>query len=236
MKAKANILLVDDEPMLLEIFAHWLTSEGPYHVVIAFDGQAAFEMLQQEDFDLLITDMRMPRMNGVELVRCLATLNKRLPNIVFVSGFGHVDEREMYGLGVEKFLAKPVSREELVTSVEQALAQRAVLWKTRLESNPTQSIVVHATALGNEAASNRLVLGRGGFSARHPDPISLGKVAFTCHLAEPGRTITGEGWVRWRAKAEGRIGIELAYLEADSREHMIGEIESANPRAYIPPW
>jgi CheY-like chemotaxis protein len=119
---EANILVVDDEPILLEIFSKWLLTVGCRKVFSAADGEAALALLQLEPIDLLLTDIRMPVMDGVTLVRRLAASGSTLPSIVFVSGFGDVDEREMYALGVEAFIAKPFHRNELLSVLEKAVA------------------------------------------------------------------------------------------------------------------
>jgi CheY-like chemotaxis protein len=230
----ARILFVDDEPLLREIFGEWLASEEHWKVSTAADGEDALEMLKADFFDLLITDVRMPRLSGPALVRRLSELEKSLPSIIFVSGFGDLDEREMYALGVEAFLSKPVRREELVMAVERALAQRSALWQTPMHPGPKQSIVIEADDVCGKAKKGCLVLGRGGFCAPHAQPVSLGKVAFECRVSARQSTIKGEGYVRWRSKAEGMVGIELAYLDEGCRAGLIHEISTINPRSFIP--
>ena len=107
---QANVLLVDDEPELREILARWLTLAGCGHVRTAAGGEAALEILREAPIDLLITDIRMPGMDGLTLVQRLFESGGVVPGIVFISGFGEIDERRMYGFGVEAFLTKPLGR------------------------------------------------------------------------------------------------------------------------------
>jgi len=232
---EAKILFVDDEPILLEICSQWLSGVGTRHVVsTAADGQEALEMMAENAYDLLITDVNMPRMNGVTLVRQIAQLGKTLPSIIFVSGFGDVDEREMYGMGVETFLAKPVIREVLTGAVERALALRSSLWRTRPEGAPRQSVVIQANDLCDNTLTGGVALGRGGFSAHCASLLGLGRVSFECHLSERDWRISGEGYVRWRSRAEGMVGIEFSYLDESCRAAMIEEIDRRHPQAFIP--
>jgi CheY-like chemotaxis protein len=235
--SEARVLVVDDECALREIFAKWLVSGGCGEVVTAADGAEALETLQASQFDMLISDVRMPRMDGITLVRRLAELGKSIPSIIFVSGFGDVDEREMYGQGVEAFLAKPLRMEELVGAIKRALAERSSLWLTPMEVSPRQKLEVdvNGCTASDSDKERDLRLGRGGFSVKYPHPLSLGKVAFECRCTEtPGSVLSGQGLVRWRSRTDQRVGIEFAYIEGESRGKALALIAEEKPRCFIP--
>lgn len=230
----ARILFVDDEQALLQIFAEWVAGADSHRIATAFDGQDALEKLAVNDFDLLITDVNMPRVNGPELVRRMAAIGKSTPGIVFVSGFGEISEREMYGLGVEAFLSKPVRRDTLIQTIERALADRSELWQKPLDSPPRHTLSIHAQDFAQSMAGGCIALGRGGFSVGYAHPVATGKVTFDCHLSGPGLRMRGEGYVRWKSKSEGTIGIEIAYLEDDCRLGIVQRIQQTRPSAFIP--
>jgi CheY-like chemotaxis protein len=230
----ARILLVDDEPMLLEIYAIWLRSIGCMKVFTADNGAAALALMESETFDLLLSDIRMPVMDGITLVRCLAETGRTLPTIVFVSGFGDIDQREMYALGVEAFVAKPCDRKELLKLLENAVAERSTLWHTECTSAPRQSLVVEANRIDTAASLDTIGLGRGGFSVYTLASISLGKAAFRLHLADVAVEIAGQGYVRWFSRNENKAGIELAFLNPDCRTWLTDAIASESPRSFIP--
>ncbi len=235
--SEARVLVVDDECALREIFAKWLVSVGCGEVATAVDGAEAFEMLQTSQFDMLISDVRMPRMDGITLVRRLAELGRSIPSIIFVSGFGDVDEREMYGQGVEAFLAKPLRMEELISAIRRALAERSSLWLAPMEVAPRQrlEVEVNGCTASDADKDHSLRLGRGGFSVRYAHPLSLGKVTFECRCLEtPGLVVSGQGMVRWRSRADQRVGIEFAYLEEASRTLVLETIAEDRPRCFIP--
>ncbi len=221
--SQATILLVDDEPALLEIIGKWLRMEGCAKVLTAPDGEEALQVLAGNHVDLLITDVRMPRVDGIALVRQLAELPHPCPSVIFVSGFGDVDVREMYSLGVESFLAKPFQRHELLASIRNALADRSALWHTPMPIPPRQSI-----------STGSILLGRGGFAAFHQAPLALGNVAFTCRLPDDERILNGHGIVRWYARAEHVTGIEVVFLDPVCRTWVAETIRAANPRCFIP--
>lgn len=230
----ARILFVDDEPILLEIFAAWASGETSHRITTAADGQEALEKLATNDYDLLITDVNMPRVNGPELVRRMAVMGKTPPSIVFVSGFGDINEREMYGLGVEAFLSKPVRRDTLLTAIEQALAERSDLWQKPMDIPPRHSLSIKALDFFDSANGGHMALGRGGFSAPYSSPVALGKVNFDCQISVAGLRLTGQGYLRWKSKIDSTIGIEIAYIDESCRSVVVDEINKTRPIAFIP--
>jgi CheY-like chemotaxis protein len=250
---EARILVVDDEETLRDIFAKWLRGSGCLEVRTAANGVEAIEAIEAHPIDVLVTDVRMPVMDGVTLVRRLAQRGERIACIIFVSGFGDVDQREMYNLGVEAFLAKPFRLEELSDAIELAIAEGPDSWKTPMPIPPRQSVELelhpsapadpNPPAPGVTPEFGLFRLGRGGFSTRAPDVFGLGKIAFRCifaqpegqaDAAEPLPELIGEGYVRWRSRADQTVGIEFAFLESPGREWVLSQIEAASPRSYIP--
>lgn len=224
--SEARVLVVDDEPALCEIFAQWMRIAGCKEIRTERNGEAALAAVAEAPIDVLVTDVRMPLMDGVTLVRKLVDRGETIPTIIFVSGFGDVDQREMYGLGVEAFLSKPLRRDELMGAVKRAIAERGELWSERLEIAPRQTLDI-------VVRDSSIRLGRGGFSAPSPGPMSQGRVTFCCRLDE-GRVIDGQGYVRWYSRTEQRVGIEFAYLEETCREQVLAEISAKRPPGFVP--
>jgi CheY-like chemotaxis protein len=202
-------------------------------VLTAEDGAAALAVLKEERIDLILTDVRMPVMDGVTLVRSLTKLDVPIPSIVFVSGFGDVDRKEMYGLGVEAFFSKPFDRGELLGVLERAVAKRSSLWLTPLTSVPRQSVVIVAEGIG-EVGREWIQIGRGGFSASFAGPLSLSKVSFRCRFPAQEFEMTGQGYVRWTSRETETVGIEFAFLDEQCRRWVLEEIAMSNPRSFIP--
>jgi two-component system cell cycle sensor histidine kinase/response regulator CckA len=126
----ALILVAEDEPMVAELTRRILTHAG-HRVVVAPDGRAALELFEQspEPIEIVVSDIVMPHMSGLELARRLATLRPELP-ILLASGYPEDDRR----LGDDllsrtPFLAKPFKSSDLVAAVANLLsaaAERAV--------------------------------------------------------------------------------------------------------------
>jgi len=211
---------------------NWLRRAGFGRVLTAANGAAALAVLREEQIDLLITDVLMPVMDGVTLVRRLAKLEKPIPSVVFLSGFGDVDRKEMYGLGVEAFFSKPFDRSELLGVLERALAERSSLWSTPMIGLPRVAVAIEAEGIGKTGETIRL--GRGGFSAHYVGLLSLSKVNFLCRLHAQQREMTGQGYVRWNSRELGTIGIEFGFLDPRCRSWLQDEITAGNPRSFIP--
>jgi putative nucleotidyltransferase with HDIG domain len=120
--AGERILIVDDEDMIRDLCFHILAAEG-YAVTTMSNGEAALEELRRGSTDLLITDIKMPGMDGLELFERVRILN---PDIVtvFITGHGTIDTAiESLMRGVEGFVLKPFTQEELLNAVDRAITR-----------------------------------------------------------------------------------------------------------------
>ena len=110
-----RILLVDDEPFILEGLKHIINwdEHGIEIAGQASNGLEAMEILSSTRVDILLTDIRMPKMNGLELIRMAREKDASIHSIV-LSGYDDFEYvKEALKLGIENYLLKPVSREEL---------------------------------------------------------------------------------------------------------------------------
>ncbi|MBI2429143.1 MAG: response regulator [Bacteroidota bacterium] len=116
-----NILVVDDEDALRNVLSSELQSEG-YSVVSAADGDEAISILQQKSFDLVLLDIKMPRVDGFEVLRFL---KERYPNtkVIMLTGFADLKNAiESKKLGAEDFVSKPYDLVDLLTTIERVLS------------------------------------------------------------------------------------------------------------------
>jgi hypothetical protein len=153
---------------------------------------------------------------------------------VFISGYRDIDRKEMYGLGVEAFIAKPFDSRELIQAVQRALADRTTLWRDPMPETPPQSFSIEVEDLHQGGGHNALRIGRGGFSAPYPGLLSLAKVAFRCGIRAKNRVMSGQGVVRWVSPEERAVGIEFSFLHESCRSWILEEIASCGPRSFIP--
>jgi PAS domain S-box-containing protein len=121
-----HILVVDDEPAVLALCARALNRVG-YVAEGVGDSETALDRLTQDVFDLLLTDIRMPGRDGLELLAMAKELDPHL-SVVMITGYGTMEEAlRAIRLGAEGFLLKPFEPTELVEAVRDSLRRRALL-------------------------------------------------------------------------------------------------------------
>src|SRR2546421_660631 len=127
----ANLLIVDDEPGMRQLLSHVFGRGAGHDVRAAENGGKALELLRAEPADLIISDMRMPDMNGIELLR---KGREFLPDagVVMMTAFATVETaREAFKLGADDFIQKPFDVDELKLIVEKALERSRLLQENR---------------------------------------------------------------------------------------------------------
>ena len=124
---KKKILLIDDEDLIVISFHKLLTKSG-YEVSVANTGMAALEIADDEEFDLVISDIRMPWINGIETIKelkqTLKSKQKKIPAIIFITGYADKDlEEDAKKLSPVAYLHKPIDIQELLKNVQNALSK-----------------------------------------------------------------------------------------------------------------
>lgn len=120
--AGERILVVDDEDMIRDLCYHILTAEG-YQVTTVPNAAAALEELGRAAADLMITDIKMPGMDGLELFERVKAQNQDVVTI-FITGHGTLDTAiESLMRGVDGFVLKPFTQEELLGAVDRAISR-----------------------------------------------------------------------------------------------------------------
>lgn len=117
---RCRILVAEDDDMVRQVLERYLARQS-MDVQAASDEQEALRLFQDNSFDLVISDLRMPGLDGLQLLQAIKVLNPRLP-FVFISGYGDIPTVvDALKAGAGKFLAKPVEMRELARVVQQAL-------------------------------------------------------------------------------------------------------------------
>lgn len=116
----AKILLVDDEPSILSVLGTLLKAEG-YDVTAALGGQKGKECVTSEQFDLMLTDIRMSPLNGMELLKLVHDERPAMP-VIMLTAFGSVETAiDALKLGAFDYITKPFKVDELLITVQRAL-------------------------------------------------------------------------------------------------------------------
>ena len=119
---RPRVLVVDDEEAVRDLIAKTLTM-ADYEVNTASDGQAALDALKDADFDLLITDLRMPGMDGLTVIRQARRLSPSLPIIIITGYSTEASAIEAINLGVCGYLTKPFRLPRILSVAARALGE-----------------------------------------------------------------------------------------------------------------
>ena len=123
MDTKHSILLVDDDREFGKAMKRMFEKSG-YGTTLAFDGGEALEILSRETFDLIISDLRMPNVDGAELMEEISRQKIGIP-IIFLTAYGEVESyMDVMNLGAFEYLHKPVRKKEILGVVDRALEHR----------------------------------------------------------------------------------------------------------------
>ncbi|MEW5702752.1 MAG: response regulator [Candidatus Zixiibacteriota bacterium] len=126
MKSRARILIVDDEPLVRRMIREILLREGYPVIHEAPDGQSALTKIEKHRTDIVITDIRMPHMSGIEL---LIQIKARFPHtaVIVMTGFGDVHTSdEAKSLGADEYVTKPIKPREIEVIVERVRMRQMV--------------------------------------------------------------------------------------------------------------
>ncbi len=123
MKLKGNILLVDDNEDIIAVLSDYLTSRG-YNIEVAFDGEEALKKYKKGKFDLLISDVVMPNMNGIELMQHIYKIDEEII-IVMISGYPNVNKAvEAMKAGAYDYIIKPFELEDVHIRIKRAFEKK----------------------------------------------------------------------------------------------------------------
>ena len=147
----ASILVVDDEKAIQEILAFTLTAEG-YEVATAGSGEEALTRVEQQDFDVILTDIVMPGVDGLEVLERSRLLNPRASVIVMTAYAALETAITALRRGACDYLEKPFSMDVLKERVQRLLQYREMIWKEGLVRRAVQPPAAGHTLVGESDA------------------------------------------------------------------------------------
>jgi DNA-binding response OmpR family regulator len=172
---RGSVLVVDDEPTIAEVVARYLDRAG-YHTRVAADGLEALEAAAIQRPDLVVLDLMLPRVDGLEVMRRLREQDRERIAIILLTAKGEESDRVIgLRLGADDYVVKPFSPAELVARVDAVLR--------RVDTSPNQEAPVELEDLTIDPAARRVIV-RGEeaqltqrefdlllFLARHPGQV-----------------------------------------------------------------
>jgi DNA-binding NtrC family response regulator len=130
MDKNMRIMVVDDEMIVRESFLHWFQKYG-HHTEVAASGFEALEKLEQEAYDILLVDIKMPGMNGIEL---LAKVKEEYPDtiVIIITAYGSIETAvDAMKMGAADYLLKPFKPEQLSLVMEKVIHQKRLISEYR---------------------------------------------------------------------------------------------------------
>lgn len=230
-----KILLVEDEQMLRESLAQLLSDEG-YQVVQASDGKAGYDAALAEPFDLVLTDIRMPVMDGMTLLKNLQHVIPQTP-IIVITGFGTVDSAvTAMRAGAADYVLKPVQFEDVSIRIKRALEfgemrrNRSILTEQMASQSTFHDLVGDSPSMKSlfdlvrklsSVQSSVLIVGESGTGkelfarAIHYNGVTREKpfIAINCG-AIPDSLIESELFGHRKGAFTGAVNDRIGYFEA----------------------
>jgi len=152
MVNNGNILVVDDEPVVIKSCETILKAEG-YHVESATNGKEAITTLRQKDYDLVITDLKMPEVDGIELIKWLRS-SKPETGIVVITGYPSQETiKDTLDMGIIDYLPKPFTPSILLDVTAKAMS--LVRTKVYPEKTPEEEVIAKSKDLEKIISENR---------------------------------------------------------------------------------
>jgi len=173
---KARILVVDDEESIREFLEIMLKKEG-YEVTLAEDGQVAKDLLLKKSFDLIISDLQMPKVTGIELLKYV---KEAFPDVFFmlITAFGSTENAvEAMKMGAYDYLTKPFKIDEVRLNIYNALksknleTENRILKKELVKENSFQNMIGNSPVMHqifdlirrvSQTPTNILITGESG--------------------------------------------------------------------------
>ena len=150
-KSKGKVILVDDEEDLVKFFK-WQLEKIGYEVYFAFSGNEALRIMEKKRFEVLIVDIRMPEMDGIELMKHSIDLNSDLQCIV-ITGHGDIDSSiEAMKIGAINYLRKPIKLAELDIAIEQGLDRLRLILEVRNKQEQLEKANIELQELRDKLA------------------------------------------------------------------------------------
>lgn len=129
-----KVLIIEDNARVSALLKRGLESQG-YHIYISEDAEDALVMVERISFDLVITDIMLPQMNGIELSKIIKHKNPDLP-IIMLTALGTIDEKiEGFDAGADDYMVKPFEIRELYARIKAVLLRKSSSPKKNESSN-----------------------------------------------------------------------------------------------------
>lgn len=237
-----TVLVVDDDRDLRELISFEIMNSG-YKVFVAENGGEAFQIVMKEKIDVVLTDVRMPNGDGVELLNQIKGRNVKAPAVILVTGFAGLSIEDAYNQGAYRMFKKPFALANLIATLESSLlpnSEKLVHQKPSSERDLKIDLQFsqYAEAVSNQA----LHIGQGGMFVKMENPQAFlsQNVEFNIQF-QSGELegLSGQAQIRWvRSTSKNGfssgIGVEFSYIDPKHQKSMFAFLDQLQEKAFIP--
>jgi CheY-like chemotaxis protein/Tfp pilus assembly protein PilZ len=232
-----KLLIVDDDASLRQVLKTDFTRRG-YEVMEACNGAEALERLVENMVDLIISDVRMPKVDGVELLHEVRKRYGDLPVFMFITGFSELSLDQAYAQGASALFPKPFNRKNFLEAITWALLPLEDRNQEPLARLSTDFEIDFTLSTSGQSVSGRMLnIGNGGMFVS--TDFALPKVGdsldFTLLFKQDAPLqLKGQGVIRWfrSEPAPGRpsgYGVEFLKLDRNCTPEVIKIIDAFQP-------
>jgi len=230
---EASVLLVEDEPLLCEAMTAWLGRVAG-RALCAANGKEALRLVRGNRVDLVVSDVRMPVMDGLALLEAINRLRPGKPPVILVTGYSDLTLREAFDRGAEAMLEKPIDRQELLLAMRRALVPLTELSRQPRRRGIEVKLKSRFTSLASALETRKIAFGRKGFCIQRAGVLREGPLDFAFDFKEDRRVFAGQGRVCWTAPDEHYAGVEISHLEDLCLAWLLDLLNRQTPIASIP--
>ncbi|MEI3613512.1 response regulator transcription factor [Pseudogracilibacillus sp. SO30301A] len=136
---EGNLLIIEDDPEISEMIANYLEKEG-YQSTVVHDGEEALRQFESKRFDLVLLDLMLPKLNGLEVLRRIRA-QSQVPILILSAKDGEADKALGLRIGADDYIAKPFSPIELAARVEASIRRATQYSNTDHENEPESQVL-----------------------------------------------------------------------------------------------
>lgn len=231
-----KLLIVDDESGIRDSLKDFFELEG-FDVVCSSSGMSALEVLKNNSFDVVLSDIRMPEGDGRFLLKSIRQIHTAQPLVILMSGFSDVTPEEAYAEGAIALLTKPFNPVEVIEKVKTHIHEQKDRWRTAQSTSPQYKLKIDAPSIQEAVQKLQISCGQNGLFLK-VDPSGY-RIGQDIELQLNDSHLIAIGTIRWvRAivtpeRSKG-MGIELKSMTENFRVQFLSILDSQSTAAVIP--
>ncbi len=241
-KKEIKLLVAEDDEDLRKTICELFSLFG-FSVTGVSDGKEALVQIQNEIFDIVVSDIRMPNVSGFELLTKIKKENVNTPKFIAISGFTDYSIKDLYAAGVDGFFNKPIDSTQIRNCIRKSLVSAADRWRQEPHISTPNRVAKRYASLDDALERAEISFGRNGFflqmTSNTPPVGEDVRFELIFGTSKDQFKLAGFGHVVFETnKAHGDIfngvGIEILHLNEEAIVKISEIVKKTPPIASIP--